>query len=69
MSKPSQADQAHIATAAYWREQNAGIDRMAKLKSLRLAREATSVPRKSPRKKTVAAVSRPPASPRPRWGR
>jgi len=28
-TKPSQADQAHIATAEYWREQNAGNKRMA----------------------------------------
>jgi hypothetical protein len=38
----SQADQAHIATAGYWREQQAAIDRVAKLKAARLAQEATA---------------------------
>jgi hypothetical protein len=37
--KPSQADQAHIATAEYLREQNAGNKRMAKLREARLAQE------------------------------
>jgi hypothetical protein len=35
--KTSQADEAHIATAEYRREQSAGLDRMAQLKVLRLA--------------------------------
>ena len=34
--KPSQADAAHIVTAAYRRKQNTGLERMAKLKALRL---------------------------------
>ncbi len=35
--KTSQADEAHIATAGYWRDQQVAIDRIAKLKALRLA--------------------------------
>jgi DNA polymerase II small subunit/DNA polymerase delta subunit B len=37
--KPSQADQAHIATVEYWREQKAGNKRMAKLREARLAQD------------------------------
>jgi hypothetical protein len=44
--KPSQADEAHIATAGYWREQNEGVNRMAELKALRLAQEARAKPPK-----------------------
>jgi hypothetical protein len=52
--KPSEADQAHIATAEYWREQRAALDRIAKLKAARLALEKAA-PQK-PKRKT-----RPPA--------
>ena len=54
--KPSQADQAHIATAEYWREQNAGNKRMAKLREARLAQEKAGAPKpKSKRKVSVGA--------------
>ena len=52
--KPSQADQAHIATAEYWREQNAGNKRMAKLREARLAQEKAGTP-KPKRKVSVGA--------------
>jgi len=51
--KPSQADQAHIATAEYWREQNAGNKRMAKLREARLAQEKAGTPK--PKRKSVGA--------------
>ena len=35
--KPSQADEAHIATAEYWREQRAASERIVKLREARLA--------------------------------
>jgi hypothetical protein len=51
--KPSQADQAHIATAEYWREQNAGNKRTAKLREARLAQEKAGT--KPKRKVSVGA--------------
>jgi len=52
--KPSQADEAHIATAEYWREQNAGNKRIAKLREARLAQEKAGTP-KPKRKVSVRA--------------
>ena len=43
----SQADAAHIATAGYWRDQQAAIDRIAKLKAARLAQGAKAEPPKA----------------------
>jgi hypothetical protein len=59
--KPSQADQAHIATAEYWREQNAGNKRMAKLREARLAQEKAGTPkpkRKKPKRKVSVGAHR-----------
>ena len=53
--KPSQADQAHIATAEYWREQNAGNKRMAKLREARLAQEEAA-PKPKPKAKRKVSV-------------
>jgi hypothetical protein len=71
--KTSQADQAHIATAGYWRDQQAAIDRIAKLKAARLAQEATAErpkpkKQKAPGQKTSPVLdrTRPPRS--RRWG-
>ena len=71
----SQADQAHIATAGYWRDQQVAIDRIAKLKAARLAREAMadqpkSKPKKpkAPAKKTPVALDRTRPSRSRRWG-
>lgn len=64
--KASQADEAHIATAGYWREQRVGIDRIAKLKALRLAQEAPTEPAK-PKRKKAANVARPSTTPKRRW--
>lgn len=49
--KPSQADQAHIATAEYWREQNAGNKRMAKQREARLAQEKAGTDKPKPKRK------------------
>jgi glucan-binding YG repeat protein len=54
--KPSQADQAHIATAEYWREQNAGNKRMAKLREARLAQEKAGTPK--PKRKASKGAHR-----------
>src|SRR4051812_42659697 len=56
--KPSQADQGHIDTAAYWREQNASSKRTAKLRAARLAKEKAEPP-KPKRKVSTAAIARP----------
>jgi hypothetical protein len=69
----SQADQAHIATAGYWRDQQVAIDRIAKLKAARLAQEATAErpkPKKpkAPAKKTPVALDRSRPSRSRRWG-
>ena len=68
--KPSQADAAHIATAEYWRGKREGIDRIAKLKALRLAQEAKdkSPKPKSKRKKVVTAPATGKAARKRRWG-
>jgi hypothetical protein len=67
--KPSQADEAHIATAGYWREQRAAIDRIAKLKAQRLAQGDKAEPAKPKPKKTPPSVpERPRATRRHRWG-
>lgn len=50
--KPSQADAAHIATAEYRREQNAAVERIARLKAMRLAQGGTAPP-KPKRKRSV----------------
>ena len=72
--KTSQADQAHIATAGYWREQQAAIDRIAKLKAARLAQEATAErpkpkkPKAAPAQKTPVTLDRTRPSRSRRWG-
>ena len=66
----SQADAAHIAAAGYGRDQQAAIDRIAKLKAQRLAQE-TGADRPKPkpkRKKTPAVLDRPKTSRSRRWG-
>jgi hypothetical protein len=63
-AKPSQADEAHIATAEYWRDQQVAIDRIAKLKALRLAQGAK--PKR--KKKTPSLFDRPKTSRSRRWG-
>jgi hypothetical protein len=66
--QPSQADQAHIATAGYWREQQAAIDRIAKLKALRLAQADNAQPSKpKPKKKVPNRLDRPKTSRSRRW--
>jgi hypothetical protein len=55
--KPSQADQAHIATAEYWREQKAGNKRMAKLREARLTQEKAGTPKPKPKPKPKRKVS------------
>ena len=65
----SQADAAHIATAGYWRDQQAAIDRIAKLKAARLAQGADAKPRKpKAKKKAPAGVDRPKTTRSRRWG-
>ena len=65
--KPSQADDAHIVTAAYRREQKADLDRMAKLKALRLKQEGKAATPKPKRKQKVpVAVNR--LARKRRWG-
>lgn len=71
--EPSQADQAHIATAGYWREQQAAIDRIAKLKALRLAQGSKAQPSKpkpskpKPKKQVPNRLDRPKTSRSRRW--
>ena len=65
--KPSQADDAHIVTAAYRREQNAGLERMAKLKALRLAQEGKAATPK-PRRKQKVPVALKRLTRKRRWG-
>jgi hypothetical protein len=71
--EPSQADQAHIATAGYWREQQAAINRIAKLKALRLAQGSKTQPPKpkpskpKPKKKVPNRLDRPKTSRSRRW--
>ena len=48
--KASRADEAHIVTAEYRREQRAGLERMAQLKTLRLAQQAKTETPKPKRK-------------------
>jgi hypothetical protein len=69
-SQPSRADEAHIATAGYWREQQGAIDRIAKLKALRLAQaDKAETPKPKPAKKKTPSVSaRPKTSRSRRWG-
>ena len=66
----SQADAAHIATAGYWRDQQAAIDRIAKLKAARLAQGPKAEPPKAkPKpKKTPRVLDRPKSSRSRRWG-
>jgi hypothetical protein len=68
--KPSRADEAHIATAGYWREQQGAIDRIAKLKALRLAQaDKAETPKPKPAKtKTPSVPARPKTSRSRRWG-
>jgi hypothetical protein len=69
--KTSQADAAHIATAGYWRDQQAAIDRIAKLKAARLAQGAKAEPPKpkpKPKKQTPRVLDRPKTSRSRRWG-
>jgi hypothetical protein len=64
----SQADAAHIATAGYWRDQQAAIDRIAKLKAARLAQgDKAERPKPKAKKKPPAILDRP-KSRRRRWG-
>ena len=56
--KPPQADQAHIATAEYWQEQNAGNKRMAKLREARLAQEKAGTPTPKPKRKVSVGAHR-----------
>jgi hypothetical protein len=56
--KPSQADQAHIATAEYWREQNAGNKRMAKLREARLAQDKAGTRKPKPKRKVSGGAHR-----------
>jgi hypothetical protein len=69
--QPSQADQAHIATAGYWREQQAAIDRIAKLKAARLAQDGGNVkpakPKAKPKKPSSNRLDRPKTSRSRRW--
>jgi hypothetical protein len=51
--KPSDADEAHIATAGYWREQRSAIERIGQLKELRLAQANAKSPTKPKRKTRV----------------
>ena len=67
----SQADAAHIATAGYWRDQQAAVDRIAKLKAQRLAQgDKTDAPKAKPKpkKKAPHALDRPKTSRSRRWG-
>ena len=67
--KTSQADAAHIATVGYWRDQQAAIDRIAKLKAARLAQGAKAEPTKpKPKKKPPRVLDRPKTSRHRRWG-
>ena len=52
-NKPSQADAAHIAAAEYRREQNAALERVAKLKAARLAQAKTEPPKPKRKSKAV----------------
>ena len=54
--KPSQADEAHIATAEYWREQRAASERIAKLREARLALTKAEVAK--PKRKMGPAARR-----------
>jgi hypothetical protein len=51
--KPSRADEAHIVAAEYRRKQNADVERIARLKKLRLAQELKAGTPK-PKRKTRA---------------
>jgi hypothetical protein len=65
----SQADAAHIATAGYWRDQQAAVDRIAKLKAARLAQgDKAERPKPKPKKKAPHALDRPKTSRSRRWG-
>jgi hypothetical protein len=55
-NKPSRADAAHIAAAEYRREQNAGLERMARLKAARLAQARTEPPKPKRKSKTVRHI-------------
>lgn len=68
--EPSRADQAHISTAGYWREQQAAIDRIAALKAARLAQGDTAKPVKpkpKPKKTAPNRLDRPTTSRSRRW--
>jgi hypothetical protein len=68
--EPSRADQAHIATAGYWREQQAAIDRIAALKAARLAQGDTAKPAKpkpKPKKTAPNRLDRPKTTRSRRW--
>lgn len=64
----SQADAAHIATAGYWRDQQAAIDRIAKLKAARLAQGDKAERPKPKAKKAPMGLDRPKTSRSRRWG-
>jgi len=68
--EPSRADQAHIATAGYWREQRAAIDRIAALKAARLAQGDQAKPAKpkpKPKKAAPNRLDRPKTTRSRRW--
>jgi hypothetical protein len=68
--EPSRADQAHIATAGYWREQQAAIDRIAALKAARLAQgdqAKPSKPKPNPKKAAPNRLDRPKTTRSRRW--
>lgn len=65
----SQADAAHIATAGYWRDQQAAIDRIAKLKAARLAQgDKAKPPKPKAKKKAPAGLDRTKTTRSRRWG-
>lgn len=68
--EPSRADQAHIAVAGYWREQQAAIDRIAALKAARLAQgdaPKPSKPKPKPKKSAPNRLDRPKTTRSRRW--
>jgi hypothetical protein len=54
--KPSQADEAHISTAEYRREQNAALGRMAKLNEARRAETKIQPPKSKRKSKAVRHI-------------
>jgi hypothetical protein len=68
--EPSRADQAHIATAGYWREQQAAVARIAALKAARLAQgdqAKPSKPKPKPKQTAPNRLDRPKTTRSRRW--